>query len=352
MESINIVNSLDLQGLDWTPISGYEEPRLSNYTKIRDEIEGEYCFSNETTNLEVVRRIGSNSVHAAVYELRTPEGREVAGKIMPIINDKSEHVNMNEITIATQASDLVLTGMTPYFPIVYGAAHCNDTVYDNDSQFILPSKDWQVCRAILDTENNPRKRRILWGKYTQETHSMDLNDKIEYAGRFGLAIDINTLVIPSDVLISELAWGDLSAFLAEGQGEKMLEDIYTTILLIIKDMQSLLHIVHNDFHPGNVLVSFECDDGMHLLAHDFGESRIVETFTNADRLTDIEKMTGKLLDKFFQDDPFMTPRLNEMLARIESLQEIAVDDPIELLIMYWKTLNKMYFAPTTKHQQT
>jgi hypothetical protein len=341
MESVTIVNSLDLQGLPWTPIAGYEKSRLSDYTEIRNEIEGEYCFSEGTTNLKVVRRIGSNSVHAAVYALRTPEGREIAGKIMPIINDKSKDVNKNEIEIATRASNLVLYGRTPYFPIVYGAAYCNDTRYDNANRFILPSKDWQVCRAILDTQDNPRRRRIMWGKYKQETHSMDLDDKVAYARRYGVDIDINTLAIPSDVLISELAWGDLSAFLEEGQTEQMLEDIYTTILLIIKDMQSLLHVVHNDFHPGNVLVSFEGDDGLHLLAHDFGESQIVETFTNADRLTDIEMMTSKLLDKFFPDDPFMTPRLGKMIDRIESLREINVDDPIELLLEYWKTLCRM-----------
>lgn len=306
---------LNLKNKLWDVIAEKEitrKNRLEEYKKNSDSLTSLYCSFSDNW-FTIVKRIGSKSMCGEVYLLRMATGEQIAIKIMPITNEKSKQENNNEISIATKASQLVLDGKTDHFPLVYGHNHCKNTEYDEKSNFILNSQTWCLQNQISGEKG--RKQGI---KFFKSTHNMDINQKIEYVNKNMPDLDIK-MELESDVLLSELAWGDLHSFLVENVEKMSNDDLYQmfeNILEIIMDMQNKLHIVHNDFHTGNILVDMS-RIGFNLLAHDFGKSKEIQIFTTEDYIQDVETIASKLIENYFENHPYMGSRLRDVLDFIE-----------------------------------
>ena len=333
---------LDLKNKKWDNISGVPqsgETRLEVYDNVSKSFTKPYCFKPGNDNLKVVKRIGSQSVNGEVYLLRTPAGKYIVGKIMPIVNEKTESDNKNEIKIALKASSLVHSGSTTHFPLVYGSSICENTMYDRSSNFISNSQDWWLRKQIMQSFGGKRAR-IEGVRFNQQTFGKSFEEKIAYAKQRVPTLDVSKMELESDVLLSELAWGDLETFLQhnlKNMSDEELYQMYAVILDVIMDMQKKLHIVHNDFHSGNMLVVFS-DKGVNILAHDFGTAQEKKEFDTYDSLIDVEKITSKLLERHLNHKLYMSPRLYNILSYIATIREKSEKDPMELIVEKWKKL--------------
>jgi len=97
---------------------GLDRPRIEVYNKVAGSFKEAYCFMPGNDDLKIIKRIGSQSVNGEVYLLETSNGGKLAGKIMPIVNEKTAKDNVEEMEIATKASNLVLSGETTHFPTI------------------------------------------------------------------------------------------------------------------------------------------------------------------------------------------------------------------------------------------
>lgn len=108
--------------------------------------------------------------------------------------------------------------------------------------------------------------------------------------------------LPAYLLVSEMAWGDLSSIAARVPlTSAQWFGIVRGILTAIGALQEDLAVVHNDLHFGNVLVALvdtaDADGCRTLLplVHDFGRSYEVEVWMPDDRVRDVEKVIEGLL---------------------------------------------------------
>ena len=188
--------------------------RFDNYIQITnflDEID-DVCQGG---NIKVLNRIGSRSQNAEVYRARLGDV-EFAMKVIPFDYER----NFNEISIAEEVSEAVLEGRTTRFPIVYGKAECEDTLFYSDKR--------------------PRGKSSL---LFSELGLCDLEQYISFFGPKGLKED-EVLYIAEECIKS------------------------------IKDLHKL-GISHNDLHLGNFLLipenkSKDFPYGYKILIHDFG----------------------------------------------------------------------------------
>lgn len=119
--------------------------------------ENEQCGNN----YRILRRIGSESVDAEVYEVRIePSKIKMAMKILPIIERDSEKKHINELTIAQEASNLVLEGKSDFFPLVYAISTCENINYEFSSKLGLLSHDWNFKQAVVSTIKNSSIKKM------------------------------------------------------------------------------------------------------------------------------------------------------------------------------------------------
>ena len=203
-------------------------------------------------------------------------------------------------------------GKSEFFPIVYGAGRCNDTKFFENSAFKEPCSLYSfrvlIRDKFLDT-NIEKKKFMLSSRLSKNkkeiinigrkfTHKINDNDeKIHYK-------------IPSFVLLSEMAWGDLKQFI-ENYKSSIIENMYNNIIiqvfLGINDLQEKLNVVHNDLHLGNILMLLyegekrrnegEKETYLTCLIHDFGKSEKISIWTSENRIEDYAKFTDALLTK-------------------------------------------------------
>lgn len=218
----------------WVEQTGvkYTTHRLDEYHKIKNSLQLPLCF---TTNnyFTVETRIGSPSVNAEVYLLRTPNGSRLAGKILPITSDKSTENNRNEIKISTIASDLVKQGKTIHFPLVYGSEHCISTIYNKNSPHFESSYVYWLKTQVSKTLG--KREAIIFDK---KSHNMTREEMKEYVRE--KIPDTLPIDLPSDVLLSEVASTDLDLLLFKTKGcNQNLKALYLVILDCVSDMQKL-----------------------------------------------------------------------------------------------------------------
>lgn len=350
---------LDLSGKIWSPTAFDQMLSLNRgfvFTWNRERLSKPYCINypyNSTEPFSIVKRIGSESVNGEVYLLSLPGSKAknedtslgyIAGKVMPIFNEKMEIGNKHEIRIAKKASDLVSEGKTTHFPLVYGSDHCEKTIYSENSKFTIPSKDWWIKKHIRLLPAHTQKRELIL--YDTKTRDLSLGEKVNYMQKLVPGIDINQITCESDILLSELAWGDLYTFInkyKETLSDENVIEMYSVILQIINDMQNLLKICHNDFHTGNILI-INTEKGINMLAHDFGTAvEIIEEDGNDPYYTlkDIDTITGKLIEMHFSDNERISSLLYEMMNFIERLKrEKTTDNLFSLVIQHWNEISK------------
>jgi hypothetical protein len=289
------IKNVDLQVDTWRLIAGVRTKgeRKITIPKLPDNC---ICNSSWNTKLEgcpdiiIESRIGSDSMAAEVYKLDI-KGELVAGKIMPITNFKSQEENKNEIKLAISASNLVVKGLSNFFPIVYGSSRCNDTIYSDDSKYIESSMEYGLKSLI--SELVPSKKRFM-----ALTRTKTLEETVEFTKSNHPDVKIpEKIPIKSDVLLSELAWGDLGSFVEYTRGEmsiNMWDILIGQIWLAIWDLHRLLNINHNDLHQGNILIMMTSSGVITPLIHDFGKSSEVFRWTKINRQDDPTFITYSL----------------------------------------------------------
>lgn len=277
---------------------------------------------DDCNNISVVKRIGGPSAEGEVYDTYVTlpdESFHFASKIMPITDTKSAAKNINEITIATQASDLVLNGICEYFPIVYSSNYCDNVIYNEGSALKNASTEWIYKQQLLKlTENTPlHKRAAVMVRLPLATMQSEIESKL---GRKVIFVEPKSF--PAHILVSEMAWGDLNGFckqhtLDDQNWDRFINMIFTGIMCL----QKHLSVVHNDLHFGNILVFMNFNPyGIIPLIHDFGRSeKIMEKI---DYIRDVEKLTESVLKT-----PTIPLSIRDKMDRTKRYAETLVADP-------------------------
>jgi len=80
--------------------------------------------------------------------------------------------------------------------------------------------------------------------------------------------------MPSNILMSELAWGDLRMFIAKYGKQTSNVSFHSLMRMIfsaIRDLQTKLGLIHRDLHTGNILLRISSEENCFIpLIHDFG----------------------------------------------------------------------------------
>lgn len=238
-------------------------------------------FSINMCNIIPDERIGSESTMGEVYKWK-----DMAVKILPIVNKSSYDNNAKEIELATEVSQLVVEGKSKYFPLVYTSSFCQSTLYydNSNSEFAIKSAKFQGSDSIK-----------------------------------------------SHLLFSELAHSDLKNYTVKLTQEEMNE-VILQVFKGIRDLQIHCNIVHSDLHLGNILLL--CNPkkyGIHVLIHDFGRSaKVNKQFNSIQRKKDIIIFLSSVREL---KHPEINAKINDIL---EILDTSTSNFPIIECIKYWK----------------
>jgi tRNA A-37 threonylcarbamoyl transferase component Bud32 len=289
--------------------------------------------------IAILNRVGEKSRAGIVYRIQI--GDIVAAlKVMPITEENHVNKNIKETENANKLSNLVVENECKFFPLVYAAYKCEDILYPLDSEFLGDALKYAISikatkklettltekkfYAMPDKNNLHRTVRLAIRNVkkipsvlknmsyrgiesTQEflnTMADEVNKILEISGIKGSDIKEEDLKpkLEGNLLISELANGDIISYSKYliNKTEKLSNnywfEILQGVLKGIKAMQSV-NIIHNDLHPGNVLILIKNDEILPLI-HDFGESEIVkedETWNLEKRSTDITHFLDTIL---------------------------------------------------------
>jgi hypothetical protein len=344
-----------------------KDDRLNTYKKIVD-----YLNNESLCDIEVLERIGSDSTMGQVYlyklgennkfkeeiEEKLGEKLSLAIKILPIINSKSKIINEKEISLAKEVSNLVLSGKSPYFPLVYYDIFCNSTYYyeHNVSDFSIQSLNYQQYEYVRNflIKNSEENKDIISNldKLYKMTKFSKENSITKIFKTIGIYNEIPNN-INSNLLFSELAYSDLKNYLF-GNGKEFVKKYISQEILIkiiiqvlegIRDLQMLCNIVHNDLHLGNVLLLFNPEYKINILIHDFGRSNKVQNPDGSrKKLSNIQKKTDILtflneIKKYISIsyEEYEDKIINEKIElTIENLDENTKEFPILDIIDIWK----------------
>lgn len=291
---MDMCRKVDFNGFEWISSSERISPYRMNL-KIASECLCHICTGN-ANSLEKCKvhklicncRIGSPSIDGEVFKVVYNDEIPMALKIMPIMNDKHVARNMNEIDIAVKASNLVKTGCTTHFPMVFGHGQC-EVIMDVESPFKGPG----VRYHMLEKFANAIPSRICAKRFRISRRRSSSREIIETASEIfpfqvveEIAKDDHQFV---DLMASELAWGDLLRFYEENKDVDLWKNIITEALHAIRDMQQLLGVFHGDLHWGNLLIMIFEDNSLEVLIHDFGRSVILDKWTSNEYKDDILK---------------------------------------------------------------
>ena len=254
--------TIDISKYEWCEITGFITPKTR-------QLKRDY----NVCNLTLHKRIGTDSSNAEVFQI---EGK-YALKIIPSLGRNEDQ----ELLYATRASELVVKGVSPYFPIVYKTGDCPNTVYNQNSR-----SRYKSIRYHLD--------KIVDKKWIKK---LAKNDDL-----YEILYDKDRVDLPSKYILSELVWGDLDqVYRLFKMGEINIDNsmwlkILDQIIKAIDDLQKHLGIVHNDLKFANILVAVDEDsDCLRVLLHDFGES--YELVTEVDKNLDLNRILEQFKSK-------------------------------------------------------
>jgi len=264
-------------------------------------------------DIKVIERIGSLSAEGEVYRVIFKEV-EYAGKIMPINSVLSYRKNENEISIAKEMSQDVISGKTEYFPIVYASGFCKNTKYSEKSLFIEDSYRYFLFEKICANETSACKKRMI-NKY-KDTSKKELEEIF-------INVDID---ISSHIMISSMAFSDLRELSnLRTVNLEAWDFIIISVLKAIKYMNEEKSILHNDLHLGNILILINDSNILvNPLIHDFGKSIRIVKWNICERKTDPEKFLYDLT--LNPKVPFYTK--NKIYPIIEYIRSLTESIPI------------------------
>lgn len=262
----------------WSKKTNFRDTR--RYLEFPEDINFCAIVNNSHSDVEVIRRIGSESSEGEVYQIRY-NNVDAALKIMPVISDSDILKNENEINIANLASQMVLQNKWPHFPMVYGSGKCTNSNFYNPRWKEL-SHDYACVRRLREVL--PAKNKQIDALYRTGQQPENI------AQRFGLNLEVcQNLKTPSNFLISELATEDLSSWATAPHTTREWREIVRQCLDSISFLHQEMAISHNDLHWGNVLIKDIA------LIHDFGKSSpFVEENANDDLVKFISSWTGQI----------------------------------------------------------
>jgi hypothetical protein len=114
---------------------------ISQCLKISKE-NGVLNYSLANDNIKFTKRIGTASIHAAIYlgkGINTGELFRFASKIMPL-----QRFNLLEINILKALTKIVIAKENPHFPIMYYNYICRKPEYNNDLPALINEKMYYV----------------------------------------------------------------------------------------------------------------------------------------------------------------------------------------------------------------
>ena len=301
--------------------------RVADYFQSENVIDTSPCFSTpEGPN--VIERIGSQSSNAEVYKVSFDKKIYVAAKIMPLVDVYSAKKNKKELKIARSASKAVLEGRTQSFPLVYCQTRCGNVMLSPQSKFYIPGLLYKCIQEISWKEGYKEAARIASSMSSTEF----------------IAAHCQESKADADILFSELAASDLAFFLNNNSiNFCTMAHIFKQILVLVNDMQTILGILHNDFHYGNILVTIR-DNRLALMAHDFGESKYLNPGSLSQRYVDVDKILQTLLLFHFRQDSEIRSSLLKMHRHVQKIVQTKqnIAHPILNLMEVWDNIVKKY----------
>jgi hypothetical protein len=337
----------DAQNKNWTLESGIESlqglenlnnsPRLDIYEQIQSS-------KIEKCDIDIDKRIGMESTMAEVYKVSINKVKNLfmAAKVLPITSNESYNNNKREFEFAIEASNLVLKGKSPYFPLVYDIAFCKEThfhgIKNTSIKFHEKSLRYQQFQQLLDSTKDQKiklkiveyKRKFMNPDYVRDL--LKLQD-VKLSNK-----------IASHILFSELASFDLGYYLDHHILKK--RDLYLLlkhIFLAIQDMQLKLNLVHSDLHLGNIVLIK--NDGKYLpLIHDFGKSRKIDfgKSRNYDLQHDIFYFIGKFEERIREVYEDSLSEISSILKYLDDIADVYYESkkeyPIVSVVEFWNSL--------------
>jgi hypothetical protein len=348
------VKEVNLEDFPW--IQGVE-PVLANHNRIETYQTAKKILSDFTPNfcncenenvrvtkktetatpgtiptIAILNRVGEKSLAGIIYRIQIGDIL-AALKVMPITNNDHVDKNQKETYIANLLSNLVLDNSSIFFPLVYGDYKCENILYPLDSEFLGDALRYAISKKATDIlEKTLEEKKIKPSSAVRVAirnvkKNLSVLKDARYRGRESTIEFLNTMAdeinrifnisgvtdvsvtaqelrpkLEGNLLISELANGDIISYSKylinrnEILSNNYWFEILGGVLKGIKAMQSV-NIIHNDLHPGNVLILIKNNETLPLI-HDFGESEIVnegETWNLEKRSTDIKHFLDMIL---------------------------------------------------------
>ncbi len=345
------------QNKNWTLESGAESlensnsPRLEIYQQIKSS-------DYEKCDIDIDKRIGMESTMAEVYKVSINKDKNLfmAAKILPITSNESYINNKREFEFAIEASNLVLSGESRDFLLVYDIAFCEEThfhgVKNISIKFHEKSLRYQQFQQLLDSVKDEKiklkiveyKRKFISPDYVRDLLGLE-NVKLSNK-------------IASHILFSELASFDLGYYLDHHiLKKKDLYHLLKHIFLGIQDMQLKLNLVHLDLHLGNIVLIK--NDGKYLpLIHDFGKSikidfsksekidfgksRKIDLLRNYDLQHDLFYFIGKFGERIREVYEDSLSEISSILKYLDDIADVYYESkkeyPIVSVVEFWNSL--------------
>ncbi len=239
--------------------------------------------------INILSRIGSQSMNGRVYEVDTVDGYRVALKIM-------SKENLHECILASKLGD----SNPKHFPKVISWNH-NQPVIIRDSEnpindtFLSHIENQFVKDLIVDKYSGTsleKKRLALKLKRLNVKRDELFGECLN----MGVHDDIVTLAkehhgVYMTLMASELLSGDLITFLKENplhmDTPRIIREVFSCIMELVRHK-----VVHEDLHCGNILLRSDSDGNLSSVIHDFGES--TEERSPYEHIRDIVKFLGAL----------------------------------------------------------
>jgi serine/threonine protein kinase len=310
---------------------------LSNKMCVCSPLNGKN-IPTDCLQIDVLNRLGTPSMDGEVFLLKIDK-KLMAGKVMPIVEEKSYTKNIKEIQIASFLSDKVKKGITPFFPVVYGSAKCNVTLLSKNSKFKEQGYRYALIEDIV-SKLTKKSDKVRFSAKTRSGHLNSIEEITEFAIEKNILIS-DKILSSSHIMFSELAWGDLGDFFIN-YGNKIGYEVWDKLLLqtlyAVRDLHSL-NISHNDLHIHNLLIMYKEENDSKVttipLIHDFGKSEFIDKWDVQTTIKDYEHMISGLIDK---NKHYKVPDniRNKLVKMSIIIKEYTPDIPLSnILINYW-----------------
>ncbi len=349
-------------------------------------------------DLLIQRRIGRHSRNAQVFETvfrKDPTGRKFAVKSIPFTGFSSQTKMNAEFNLHRQASDMVIDGSTPYFPMLYQVGFCG--AIELEPPRLEARRENYVEVVLWDRANNWKSIEYLVKKFVKDPYmhntflsrfqDVDVFTAYEtlYAEKSAAVMErtiTNTIVnldlnvsISGGYMAMELAWGDLEAFIKDGPAvytdsdkimDKLIEDTFTAIahmqtLLGVRDetkTSGYSGIYHSNLNLDNILIQ---------LVRESVESRkitpipLITGFSQAKELNEANQFldAARVIQQLLELKaylPYILQRkltyvLFEPLSRSNSFDEFENDVESVVEAWKWKQL-EYYYEPPENSKET